>query len=928
MNKKIFLFLTALLLVSLLAFGASAKDVYVMDGGAGDGTSADAPVGTLAAAIEALGGEGGQIILVGDTSVSAKTTVPEQSADLTFTAQNGAKLLVSQRLQLANNTNDNVVTFDTPVDVTASYACFWLGGFNSVVFTENFVVTNSGGGNLSFFGGVHLGEVETDVDGVTELPYSITVNNGTFNRFGGGSLRNGVDQRAGSIAAPITITINGGTFGSTGNYPLTSNNKNYEAFSISGMSILADDATLNIGGGTFNMPICAQGRMGVFAGAASKESAIISTDAKYYAIDGDIEINIDGGTFNGGSLVAVYTQAAYTQLMRGNFNVTVTGGTFKEGTVFDATQVKAYEDSTNKATLAYSGVTLTPVRFDVVNNVAHTYEEPLRVVFIGDSITEGYAPTAAGVDRLTESYPAQFLAYCEEAGKEVIVGNFGVSSSGFLPSNSRYYGDLFTWDVVRNETDADVVFFAMGTNDANGAGGTNGALLEFEKQFEYFITEMGKVADKVFITNAIYRYTTNHVGDHRASAVMRPTQEKIAKKLAATDSKYVFVDLFGLTLDAAISDALFKDESGKAHEHLHPAGPGLKMMGEHCYNALYNDVYAPAEDYHLTDIYVSDSGTSAKFGAGTAADPIKNIEYAYDLMKRDAEVTLHIVGTSTFVDDQGGNAGGNAYLSMAPSKLTIVGEGENAVLVTPDANTFKVGTDVKIDNVTLKSGSSAVSIIGCYNDVEITDTVKTDGKWNFYAGYNIFAQADPATTATFDSVASASSDADCSVTINGGDYYNFNFGNGRFASNAPFGTYSGTMTVIVGDKVTVGNNNSVYTGINGMNYLTGTINATVNGWGIWGISEHSACGSTAEPIAFDTTANTGTVNITVGEGVDSVVCRILDFDGDGDTGDLGDTAALLKGILAGKKMGEKYYYGLEPLTSILDVLHALQALVK
>lgn len=928
MNKKIFLLLTALLLVALLALGASAKDVYVKDGGTGDGTSATAPIGTIEGAIEALGGEGGQVILVGDTSVSAKTTVPEQSADLTFTAQNGAKLLVSNRFQLANNTNNNVVTFDCPFDVTATYACFIFGGFNNVVFTENFVVTSSGGGSINFFGGVHLGEVADDTAAVTEKDYSITVNNGTFERFGGGSLRAGISNYVGAIAAPITITINGGTFGVAGNYPITSNNKNYNTFSISGMSILADDATLNINGGTFNSPVYAQGRISTVMAEAAKSSAILSTDAKYYAIDGDVEINIEGGTFNGGSLGAVYTQAAYTQLMRGNFDVTVTGGIFKEGTVFDATQVKAYEGGENKATLKYSGVTIDPVRFDMVNNVDQEYTEPTRVVFIGDSITEGYAPTAAKVDRLTESYPAKFLAYCEAANKEVIVGNFGVSASGFLPSNGRYYGDLFTWDIVRNETDADIVFFAMGTNDAHGAGGTNGALLEFEKQYEYFITEMGKVADKVFITNAIYRYTTNHVSDHRTSAVMRPTQEKIAKKLAATDSKYVFVDLYGLTLDAAISDALFKAEDGKAYEHLHPAAPGLDMMGKACYEAWTENKTAPAEDYHLTDIYVSDSGKNAKFGTGTKDDPIKSIEYAFDLMKRDAEVTLHIMGTSTFVDDQGGKTGGNAYLSMAPSKLTIVGEDDNAVIYTPDANTLKIGTDVKIDNVTLKSGSGAVSIIGCYNNIEVTDTVKTNGKWNFYAGYNVFAQAEPSTTATFDSVESASSAVNCTVTVNGGDYYNFVFGNGRFAPTAPFGIYSGTMTATVGEKVNVGNYNASCTGINGMNYLAGTINATVNGWGIWGISEHSVCGSTLAPIAHDMAQNTGTVNITVGEGVDSVVCRILDFDGDGDTGDFSDAAALLKGIVSGRKMGEKYYYGIEPLTSILDVLHVLQKLVK
>ncbi|MBR5011623.1 MAG: SGNH/GDSL hydrolase family protein, partial [Clostridia bacterium] len=535
-----------------------------------------------------------------------------------------------------------------------------------------------------------------------------------------------------------------------------------------------------------------------------------------------------------------------------------------------------------------------------------------------DSITEGYAPSAAGVDRLTQGYPAAFLKYCEENGKEVIVGNYGVSASGFLPSNGRFYGDLVTWNMISEETDPDIVFFAMGTNDAQGSGGTNGALAIFEENFRYFITTMGNIpsVDNVYITNAIFRKTSSPVADHRASAVMRPTQERVAKELAAKDSKYVFVDLFGLTLDAALSDELFKDDNGVVNERLHPARAGLDLMGLCCYNAAFNGVYAP-EEYHLTDIYVSDSGST--YGAGTATDPIANIGYAFDLMERNANVTLHIVGTSTWV---GGKDGGNAYVSVAPSKITIVGEGEDAVIVTPLANTFKIGTDTKIDNVTLKTGTSAVSIIGCFNNVEITDTVKTEGTWSFYAGYNVFANVDPSTTATFDNVASASSDKDCTVTINGGNYATFVFGNGRFASNAPFGTYSGTLTASVGEGITM---NGAYVGVNGHNYLTGTINADIKSWS-GDVKEYAAHGSTGGGITYDFTANTGDVNITLAEGMTNKVLVALDFDGSGEY-DFADFMMAVKYLVDGfdtNKAGN--FYG-DSIDSLLDVLVLAKKLV-
>lgn len=64
------------LMTGALAVSAFAAErvVFVSDGGTGDGSSADKPLGTLAAAYAALGDEGGRIVLVDKVSLSAVFT--------------------------------------------------------------------------------------------------------------------------------------------------------------------------------------------------------------------------------------------------------------------------------------------------------------------------------------------------------------------------------------------------------------------------------------------------------------------------------------------------------------------------------------------------------------------------------------------------------------------------------------------------------------------------------------------------------------------------------------------------------------------------------------------------------------------------------------------------------------------------------------
>ena len=60
--RKTFLFVLSLLICAVLctaAVFAAEQTVYVKDGGTGDGKSAATPLGTLNAAVSALGGKGG-----------------------------------------------------------------------------------------------------------------------------------------------------------------------------------------------------------------------------------------------------------------------------------------------------------------------------------------------------------------------------------------------------------------------------------------------------------------------------------------------------------------------------------------------------------------------------------------------------------------------------------------------------------------------------------------------------------------------------------------------------------------------------------------------------------------------------------------------------------------------------------------------------
>lgn len=905
------LFLALGVCVFLLSFETGAVDgaamIYVQDGGSGTGQSADSPLGSLSAAVDALDGKGGSIVVCGKLSIRAKTTIPEQSSDLSIVAIDGGYISLSARLQFAKNANDNVITLDLPLDVSGNFACYIFGGFNSIVFGDRFAVTGSGGNSasLSFFGGIHAGEAASIEECTTELPYSITINNGVFLRFGGGNMRSNTDVYIGSIAAPVSITINGGTFGLAGSYSdALAANKTFEAFSVSGQSILADDASLTVSGGTFNTPVYISGRRGIMIGAAAEKSTLTASDKKYYAIDGDITVDITGGVFNGGALCAYYVDAGYTQLMRGDYTVMVgAGASFAPGTVFDATQVKAYAGQNQRASITYpSSSDFVISRFDTVNGAPQSYTDPIRVAFIGDSITEG-----SGVNRMTESYPAQFLKNAVDAGKDVIVSNYGIAASGIMPSTNRYYPDLLAYRFAFEETDADYYVFALGTNDSNTAGASVGAMNKFYTDYKAFIQSFGDLPDtkKVFVTSVLLRKTES-VYSIRGVSVIRPLQKQIAEELAAIEpDKYVFVDLYALTFDAAAAGTLLSDDN------LHPAKSGYEIMGKALYDAIYSDI-CTVPDFEMTDIYLSDSGTP--FGAGTKDNPISYLTVAFGKCAPNA--TTHILETFTFDT--------HVFTPLNREKLTIVGEGIDAVWhigqVGSEMN-MKAGSDLVIDNLTI---DTTVTLIGYYNNIELTDTCKAGEEWQFYAGYNVFAStefADPASTAYFDTEESASSDKDCVITLNSGSFIYVIGGNRRYAAQAPFGTYSGNMILNIGGSASVSADK--YTGVSGTNYLAGTVTANIDLWNADTLLRDYALPGTVTGVIYNPYKHTGKVTVNVADGVH--VNRLVAGDFNGDNRITAMDALLALGYVVNgfDESKAEYFYGQDTI-SLRTVLWLLK----
>lgn len=517
------------------------------------------------------------------------------------------------------------------------------------------------------------------------------------------------------------------------------------------------------------------------------------------------------------------------------------------------------------------------------------------MTFIGDSITEG----ASAGNRMTQSYSARFLENAVANGKDVIVSNLGVSAAGMMPSikagSLRYYPEMLAYPIALGETDADYFVFALGTNDANHVGTSNGAAEEYYNSYKAFIKACGDLPDteKVFVTTVLLRNGSGLNYNIRTTSVVRPLQKKIAADLAAVEpDKYVLVDLYALTYDAAASGNFLSSDN------LHPTANGHVILGKIVYDAIYGGV-CEQDGFAMTDVYLSDSGKT--FGAGTKEDPTSSLAVA--LGKCAPNATIHIVGTSSWSS--------NVDLPHGMESLTIVGEGKDAVwnLSSSAACNIRVGSKLKIDNLRIrKTDNKGVIFIGQYNSVELTESFSADTALQFYAGYAVQAQKTAANlhkSAYYDTETSASSDKDCAVVLNGGNFTYIMGGNRRYAADSPYGIYSGNMTIHVGGNATV--SSADYSGMCGMNYLAGSITAEIDRWAASVTLKEYAKTGTLSGVAFDPMKNTGSVTVKLDSSVKASCAIVGDFNGDGKR-TVEDARLALGYVLSGKNPNPSAYF--------------------
>ncbi len=930
--KKVLMALVGLVFATVFICSVSAATVYVQSGSSGTGMSESTPVGSLSDAFGVLDGKGGEIVLLNTVQVSGTLYIPEQSEDLTITAKGSGSLTVTEGITLAKNENGNRFIFDMPLTAGTKTLLFF-GGFNSVYFTENFQVD----GTVDFYGGVDAedglsslttSQVEENAAlnraCITELPYSITVENGNFGVFAGGNRRSAVTSLFGSIAAKLDVTIAGGTFTYQGSRDASDALKIDQAFSLSGMSILADDATLTITGGTFDTPIYVLGYLYPNKTEASASSQVTNSDAKYYAADGDVTVDIRGGSFteNCYEISAAQQGAAFNLLLRGNYAVRIgADAVFAGDTMLDATQVKAYVGSIAAATLV-TEQTVSYRRFDSVNGESKTYNEPIRIACVGDSITQG---TNSG-NFSVSSYPAKLYTKLHGEGRDVVVSNFGCGGWTVMNYDGKYYRAGLAYTLSVHETDADIVILGLGTNDSRffNTVGQHDHFREEYKDLLLSYTEL-ESTKSVYATSAIYRFDKLAI---ESSQIVRRHQEEAVRALrAAGNEKAVYVDLYELTLAKAHAGKLLSADD------LHPNAAGYTAYADAIYDVLYGSGATEQPLEKRTEIYL-DEANGRQGGAGTAEDPVKYLADALELADRDAEeVTLYIVGTYSFADRETSTDTTNTPYDL--QKLRIVGvpdaDGNKAVWSLSTKYLY-FNCDTELDNIILRypdTTSSAIYMYCCFNNVTFTETFETAAYCFLFAGHNVYNE-DP-TAKRYTPVESVSSDKDIAITVLGGKFYYFYGGNRHYPSDsiadkAPYGTYSGNMTVTVGEKVVF--SSKYASALSGMNYLTGSITANIASWNAGQpILEYSPITTNSKRAQeYNETGNTGSV--TLHTSLDNRVIRAGDVSEDGRV-DLEDALLLLRYKLNGvpANFESRAFYDRTEI-ELLHVLRALRMLIE
>ncbi|MBQ8836083.1 MAG: S-layer homology domain-containing protein [Clostridia bacterium] len=283
----------------------SANLVYLADGGAGDGSSPSSALGDLSAAISALGGEDGTVVICGTYTIDSAYTVKNHTGKVTITSydyitdyrESGAAIVMSAALTLGGETVFEKVNFKAAA-ATLIYA---KGSPLTIEEDVNCELTNSNTSYIGLVGGHN--------NLLASKTVSVTVKSGDW-----GSLRGGYNSTK-LIADGLkhNVTIRGGTFHS------------YVALGSRGNT----SGTINadISGGTF---LC-----GLYA--------LYEEDSAGYSLNYNVTVSITGGDFQG----IIAPAKDFDTELHGSYTLNLDGGEFMHLTDILGTEVFA-GDMTSK----------------------------------------------------------------------------------------------------------------------------------------------------------------------------------------------------------------------------------------------------------------------------------------------------------------------------------------------------------------------------------------------------------------------------------------------------------------------------------------------------------------------------------------------------------------------------------------------------
>ena len=202
MKKRISLFIP-LLLVCLLCVSAAALDVFVGDGGEGDGLTKETPLGTMEAALEAVG-DGGKITIVGTATLNEPLFEPAHENLITVT---GGKLIFNQtplcRWYLSGPTTFENMTI-TYGDTNTAKGAMIVARFHPLTLGAKITATLR---SFILVGGYQFPMNAAEGEPALDLDSHITVNSGKVNAVIG--FARGKDSK--TFRGTSHITVNGGS---------------------------------------------------------------------------------------------------------------------------------------------------------------------------------------------------------------------------------------------------------------------------------------------------------------------------------------------------------------------------------------------------------------------------------------------------------------------------------------------------------------------------------------------------------------------------------------------------------------------------------------------------------------------------------------------------------------------------------------------